>query len=104
MYYKLLQIDFPVDGPWREEMTTTYSKLAAHISQTPGLLWKIWTENVETGEAGGIYLFEDEASAQNYLTEHTTRLESFGIQNIRAKIFDVNQQLSEITKFTFIKK
>ncbi|TCS96996.1 monooxygenase [Hazenella coriacea] len=99
MSVKLLQIDFPTEGPWGEEMSKAYADLATHISKTPGLLWKIWTENKKTGEAGGIYLFEDEASARSYLAEHTARLESFGIQNIRSKIFDINSSLSEITKF-----
>lgn len=99
MSYKLLQIDFPTQGPWGQEMTTAFSELAAHIAKTPGLIWKIWTENEKTNEAGGIYLFENEDDARSYLKEHTARLESFGIQNIRAKIFDVNEPLSEITRF-----
>lgn len=100
MSQKLLQIDFPMDGPWGEEMAAAYTELATLIAQTPGLIWKIWTENEQTGEAGGIYLFADESSAKSYLTEHTARLESFGIQDIRAKIFDVNKSLSELTKCT----
>lgn len=100
MTVKLLQIDFPTEGPWGEEMSKAYAELANHISHTPGLLWKIWTENEKTGEAGGIYLFEDEESARSYLAEHTARLQSFGIQKIRSKIFDINLPLSEVTKFT----
>ena len=100
MTYTLLQIDFPVEGPWGEEMTSAYADVAKQISKASGLVWKIWTENSETNEAGGIYLFENKDNAKKYLEEHTARLESFGIQNIRAKFFDVNQPLSEITKFT----
>ena len=29
--------------------------------------WKIWTINEEAGEAGGLVLFDDEASRQGYL-------------------------------------
>jgi hypothetical protein len=94
----LLQIDFPVNGPWGPEMATAYMDLAHQLSQTPGMLWKIWTENPDTKEAGGIYLFENEASADAYLQEHTVRLHSFGIENIRAKKFQVNQALTEITR------
>lgn len=95
----LLQIDFPTDGPFGKEMSEAYAELAQHLAQTPGLIWKIWTENEETKEAGGIYLFTDEAHAKSYLTEHTARLKSFGIQNIRSKIFSVNEPLSATTKF-----
>jgi hypothetical protein len=98
MSLKLLQIDFPVAGPWGAEMAAAYSDLARNIAATPGLRWKIWTENAETGESGGIYLFEDEASLDAYLKMHTERLKSFGINNINAKKFDVNEALNQITR------
>jgi hypothetical protein len=98
MALTLLQFDFPANGPWGDEMAAAYAGLAQHLAQTPGLIWKIWTENSETNEAGGIYLFADEASADNYVREHTLRLQSFGITDIRAKKFAVNQSLTEITR------
>jgi hypothetical protein len=98
MAFTLLQIDFPVEGPWGNEMAIAYTDLAYHLAHTPGLVWKIWTENPDTKEAGGIYLFENEALAEAYLKEHTIRLQSFGIHSIRAKKFAVNQVLTEITR------
>jgi hypothetical protein len=94
----LLQIDFPLSGPWGEEMAEAFADLARLIADTPGLRWKVWTENEATGESGGIYLFDDEASARAYLDEHTRRLEGFGITGIRARIFDVNEPLTAITR------
>jgi hypothetical protein len=67
------------------------------------LIWKIWTENTETKEAGGIYLFQDIENANRYLKKHTERLNSFGIENIAAKVFDVNIPLSHIDKADFLK-
>lgn len=64
------------------------------------MIWKIWTENEDDKEAGGIYLFDNEDDAKRYLEKHTQRLESFGYSNIRAKIFKVNEALSVITKAT----
>lgn len=98
MVFKLLQINFPFNGPWGNDMAQAYSELAHKLSDTPGLLWKIWIENPNTGETGGIYLFEDEASLDTFLTEHTARLNSFGIENINAKKFDVNEPLTQITR------
>ncbi len=98
MALTLLQFDFPVSGPWGNEMAIAYTELAYQLAQTPGLIWKIWTENPKTQEAGGIYLFEDEASAERYVQEHTARLQSFGIKDIRARRFAVNQPLTEITR------
>lgn len=93
----LLQIDFPSPGPWGDEMTTAYSDLARDIAATSGLRWKLWTENRADGQAGGIYLFDDEASAENYRDRHTTRLAGFGLTDIRAVLFTVNPSLSAIT-------
>lgn len=93
----LLQIDFPYEGPFREEMTQAFETLAESIVQESGLIWKMWTENPTTKEAGGIYLFVDHASAEAYLKMHTARLESFGVEGIRSRIFEVNTSLSRIT-------
>lgn len=94
----ILQIDFPASGPWGEEMASAFSDLARVIADTPGLRWKVWTESASSGEAGGVYLFDDERAARAYLDEHTRRLESFGITGIRARVFDVNEPLTEITR------
>jgi len=92
----LLQVDFPHSGPFKEEFTEAFTDLAKDIANEEGLIWKIWTENEETKEGGGIYLFGNLADAKRYLDKHTKRLESFGYTNIRAKIFHVNEALSVI--------
>ena len=94
----LLQIDFPSDGPFGAEMAEAYAGLASSISEESGLLWKIWTENAETKQAGGIYLFADEPSARAYCDMHSRRLESFGVSGIRALFFDVNEALTRTTR------
>lgn len=94
----VLQIDFPFTGPFGEEMQQAMQSLAESISQEPGLLWKIWTENPDTQEAGGIYLFSDATTAQAYLKMHSERLTASGISGIQAKLFSVNSSLSKICK------
>lgn len=94
---KLLQIDFSFQGPFGKQMSDQFSDLAHSISESPGLIWKIWTENKDTKEGGGIYLFENEETAKAYLEIHTARLKGFGIPEVNAKIFDVNEGLSKIT-------
>ena len=95
----VLQIDFPSSGPFGADMSQAFTPLAQDIAQEAGLIWKIWTENAAEHTAGGIYLFADEALALAYLNKHTARLESFGIQNIRSKLFTVNEALSAINHF-----
>jgi len=94
----LLQIDFPSHGPWGEDLTERASDLASRLNKTPGMLWKIWTENSRTGECGGVYMFTDESSANDFLKEHLPRLDSMGIKDVRTKVLDVNQSLSRITR------
>jgi hypothetical protein len=95
---KLVQFDFPFQGPFGEEMATALDGLARSIVEEPGFIWKIWTENAASGEGGGIYLFHDEPSARAYVAKHTDRLGQFGITSVRAKIFDVNAPLTAITR------
>lgn len=92
----ILQVDFPHEGPFNEEFSTAFAELAKDIADEEGLIWKIWTENEEAKEAGGIYLFDNIDSAHEYLEKHTARLESYGYKDIRAKIFTANETLSNI--------
>lgn len=94
----ILQVDFPYTGPWGPEMAAAMDGLARSIADEPGLIWKIWTENRQTHEAGGIYCFKDAESAQAYLVMHTARLKSFGIPQVNGKIFEVNEPLSKIDR------
>lgn len=95
--HKLLQVDFPFSGPFGDEMTEAFQELAQSITEEPGFIWKIWTENKNLQEGGGIYLFENEDTALAYLEKHTARLKSFGIPEIRGRIYDINEGLSKVT-------
>lgn len=95
MFY-ILQVDFPHKEPFGEEFSQAFTDLAKDIKNESGLVWKIWTENEATKEAGGIYLFNNEKDAHRYLQKHTERLASFGYTNINGKIFKVNEPLSLI--------
>ena len=99
MHY-ILQVDFPYAGPWGQAMTEAMTGLAQSIATEPGLVWKIWTENAQTGEAGGIYLFTDIPHAQAYLAMHSGRLKAAGVTQVNGKIFAVNAALSQIDRWT----
>ena len=94
----LLQVDFPFAGPFGNDMSAALGDLAQHIAGESGLIWKIWTECATQQMAGGIYLFSDRTSAETYLAMHRARLTGFGIEGIRAVIFDVNPELTRITR------
>jgi hypothetical protein len=62
----IVQVNFKYSGS-RADYERSVAPLAAPIAQVPGLRWKIWLVNDASREAGGIYLFGDDASAQRFL-------------------------------------
>ena len=95
----LLQINFPFPAAYMGEALSRNARtLAESINHEPGFISKVWIENTESEESGGIYLFTDTASAQNYLAMHRTRLATMGVTTLSWKLFHVNQPLSEINR------
>lgn len=94
----ILQVDFKMDGPFGDEMVGAFEDLAKSINNEEGVIWKIWTEDPEANEAGGIYNFETKETAKKYLDMHSKRLTESGVTDIKAKIFAVNPRLTEINK------
>ena len=94
----LVQFDFSYPSEMMGDALAEMATPLAHsITQEPGFISKIWTENPTTGEAGGIYLFEDQATAEAYATMHTDRVLGMGAANLRCKIFMINETLTKIT-------
>src|SRR5690606_34072492 len=94
----LLRPDVPYPGPARARMSAAFRHMAANISFEPALPWKIWIEGREMGEAGGIYLFDTLDAAEMYLEKHRERLAAEGFVKINAKLFEVNEALSLLTR------
>lgn len=95
----ILQVDFIMPAKsLAQQSIESLKMLAESIAKEPGFISKIWTENSQTNEAGGIYLFENGLFAEKYLTMHQKRLEAMGAQKIRSKIFTINDTLTAITK------
>ena len=95
----ILQITFNLNVPAAE-----YQKMADSIAHAfldvPGLRWKIWLLNPASQEAGGIYLFDSQASLDAYvngpLVGQLRGLTS--IRNISMKQFEVMPDLTALTR------
>ncbi|WP_306119461.1 MULTISPECIES: monooxygenase [unclassified Roseitalea] len=96
MAITLVQVDFPHQGPWGDEMAQAMEGLAQSIAAEPGFVFKYWTENRDQGRAGGVYGFAGRPEAEAYLAMHSERLKGFGYSDIRGMIFEVNETLSRI--------
>jgi hypothetical protein len=94
----LLQFDFAFDGPWGSDMARACEGLATDIAEQPGLLWKLWGEDPETGRASGVYLFATPEAAEAYIAKHVPRLAAFGIADPGLSRFTLNAPLSRATR------
>jgi hypothetical protein len=99
MTQKLLQINFTITSS-AKDYATLVAPFVDPIAKTPGLEWKVWIFNEQNHEAGGIYLFRDEASVNAYM--HGDIVAGLGkqptIKDISAKIFDVDETLTQKTR------
>jgi hypothetical protein len=96
---KILQVNFNynVSG---EEYGQTVASLADAFANVSGCRWKIWLIDEERREAGGIYLFEDDASIKTMLnSELIAGVTSHpALSNFSVKQFDVLEDVSRITR------
>lgn len=95
----LLQVNFDVDFAKQEKAERTLER-AGKVAEIPGLIWKVWLRDPERGRGGGIYLFEDEASAHAW---GDGRFETMAermpwTSNIRAEYLRVEETLSSLTR------
>jgi hypothetical protein len=95
----IVYISFKFDGS-KAEYLQTFAEVAEPIADAPGLRWKVWPWNDEERMGGGIYLFEDAASAQAYLEGPiATGLGEMPIlSDISVKQFEVLDSLTASTR------
>ncbi len=99
MIQKILQINFKITSS-AKDYATLVAPLADPIAKVPGLDWKVWLLNEQNHEAGGVYLFRDEASATAYLNGDIVAglKKQPTLKDISAKVFDVVENLTHKTR------
>ena len=99
MSVKLLQLNFKfnVSGAEYEQAV---SLLASEFAAVAGLRWKIWMMNEAEQEAGGIYLFDDEASVKALLEGPLAAqvISHPALSDFSVKKFDVMEAVTAITR------
>lgn len=96
MSAKLLQINYELVGP-RAAYESENLPYAQPIADLPGLRWKVWIINEAHREAGGIYLFDDDAAVQAFL-DGPIISEMKGDPTLSIRAFDVITELTTITR------
>lgn len=94
----ILQINFNLNVPVAEHRKMVDSIAGAFLN-VPGLKWKIWLQNPSAQEAGGIYLFDSQASLDAYLNGPlVARLRGLtAIRNLSIKQFEVMPEATALT-------
>lgn len=93
---RILQINYRLEGTAADYLEAN-RPYAEPIARTPGLQWKVWLLNESTKEAGGIYLFENDAALQEFLRGPIAgEVRSDPTATFRE--FDVPIELSSVTR------
>ena len=73
---------------------------AAVISSVEGLIWKIWVEQEEEFETGGMYLFANRETAEAYLNHPAVEAvrSNPAVVSTQSQLWDVESSLSALTR------
>ena len=95
----ILQINFKLNVA-SSEYRTICESVVQPIADVPGLVWKVWLVNEQNGEAGGIYLFQDEQSLAAYLSGPIiSQIKGLPqLREINAKRFETMPELTVVTR------
>ena len=95
----ILQINFNLNVPTAQYQKVIDSVAPAFVD-VPGLMWKIWLLNPEAKEAGGIYLFDSQASLEAYRNGPlVAKLRALpAVENISVKPFEIVPEATALTR------
>ncbi|MBT8381164.1 MAG: YdhR family protein [Ignavibacteriaceae bacterium] len=95
----LLQVNFDFSVS-KEEYQKAVAPLADKFAELPGLRWKVWILNSENSEAGGIYMFENQASVDEYLAGPLAKIVTThpALSNFSIKQFAIMEDVTKITR------
>ena len=95
----MLQVNFNYSVS-KEEYEQAVSPLADKFANLPGLKWKVWILNAENSEAGGIYMFENQASVDEYLARPLAKIVTThpALSNFSIKQFEIMEDTTKVTR------
>lgn len=96
---KILQVNFKYNVS-RPDYEQAVAGLADAFAAVPGLRWKVWLINEASSEAGGIYLFDNDASVDAMLKSDLIAgvLSNPALYDFAVKQFDVLPGVSAVTR------
>ncbi|MEP9379159.1 YdhR family protein [Aquabacter sp. CN5-332] len=72
---------------------------ARSFLDVPGLVWKLWLDEPEQRQSGGLFLFATRADAEAYAASPRGQKAKSNpaLSDVRMEIFDVRDEMSRIT-------
>ncbi len=95
----MLQLNFNYSVT-KEEYEQAVTPLADKFANVAGLKWKIWILNAEKSEAGGIYMFENQASLDEFLAGPLAKTVTShpALSDFSVKQFGIMNDITEVTR------
>lgn len=95
----ILQVNFALRVPVADFESVVVAA-APHYAAVPGLRWKIWLLDAAAARAGGVYLFDDDASLSAFLAGPlAAQLTSAPfVADLRVRRFDVLADATALTR------
>ena len=97
----VLYVTFTPGPVQRAQTRDDKLKLAPKYADLPGLQWKLWISDDAAGTRGGIYLFDDPATARAWGDGAPQRLAALGATDVTVRYFEVNEEQSALTHAQF---
>ena len=99
MSVKILQINFKFNVS-RAAYEQTVAPMAGDFAAVPGCHWKIWLMNETENEAGGVYLFDSDASLSAYLKSPLVAAVTShpALSHFSVKQFDAMEAVTKVTR------
>ena len=92
---KIIQGNFKVKMT-REQYEEEAIPHAKRMSDTPGLIWKIWAFDDTQNEVLGIYFFRDDAIAQMVYDNMNPKTLGENCYDVKFRIWDIQEELCKI--------
>jgi len=98
----VLQINFKIKAK-TPELFQAFQRVAPRYApggDIKGLKWKIWLMNESDNTGGGIYLFEDQASVNEYLESDIVKMvkSSPALADIDIRVSNIVPELTKISR------
>jgi hypothetical protein len=95
---RILQINYTWDLSAEEQAVYSTVESARALVDVPGLNWKIYIRNLETKQAGGIYLFDDAETAAAWAEQARDNLLKLPkLTDLDIRHFDIKEEQSLAT-------